>query len=86
MRIVRLGHLAYVAHLGESGAGALQRAVDRRDRGPQLCGDLGGAELQHLAEQEHGPLTFRQGLHRRHQREPHVGSRLYIETHVGKRL
>ena len=56
------------------------------DRGPELRGDLGGAELQYLAEHEHGPLPRRQQLHRRHQREPHVGPHLRVEPRIGKRL
>ena len=83
---VREATSAHITHLGESGAGPLQRAVDRRDRSPRLCGDVGGAELQYLAEQQHRPLTCRQGLHRRHHRQPHVGPRLNIQPRVGKRL
>jgi hypothetical protein len=55
-------------------------------RNPKLGGDLGGAELQYLAEQEHGPLPRRQYLHRCHQREPHVCPHPRVEPRIGKRL
>ena len=84
--IVWLGDLSHVTDVREGGAGALQRAVDGRDRGPQLRGDLGGTELQYLAEQEHGSLTCWQDLHRRHQREPHVGPRFQVDPRVRKWL
>jgi hypothetical protein len=48
--IVRFGDLAQVAHIREGSAGPLQGAVDGRDRGPKLCGSLGGTEIQYLAE------------------------------------
>ncbi|OKI93036.1 hypothetical protein AMK18_29970 [Streptomyces sp. CB01249] len=41
--IVRLGDRTGVGHFGERGTGPLQRAVDRRDRRPQLLGNLGGS-------------------------------------------
>ena len=57
--VVRLGDLACVARVREGGAGPLQGAVDGGDRGPELRGDLGGAELQYLTEHQHGPLPRR---------------------------
>jgi hypothetical protein len=54
--------------------------------GPSLVAGLGGAELQDLAEHQHGPLPRRQDLHRRHQRQPHIGPHSDVETRVGKRL
>ncbi|GHE15407.1 hypothetical protein GCM10010339_90010 [Streptomyces alanosinicus] len=45
-----------------------------------------GGELQGLAQHQYGSLPRRQRLHRRHQREPHVGPRLRIEPCVGERL
>lgn len=41
LRIVRLDDLARVVHVREGCAGPLQSAVDSRNRGPKLRGDLG---------------------------------------------
>jgi hypothetical protein len=38
-------------------ARALQRAIDRRHRGLQQRGDLGGAPAQHLPQDQHGALA-----------------------------
>jgi hypothetical protein len=84
--IVGFGDLARIACLREGSAGPLQGAVDGRDRGPELPGDLGGTELEYLAEHQHGPLPRRQQLHRRHQREPHIRPYLRVVSCIGKRL
>ena len=84
--IVRFGDLAHISHIREGSAGSLQGAVGGGDRGPKLGGDLGGAELQYVAEQEHGPLPRRQYLHRCHQREPHFRPHPRVESRIGKRL
>ena len=81
--IAAFGDPARIARLREASAGPLQRAVDGRDRGPELPGDLGGTELQDLAEHQHGPLPRRQDLHRRHQREPYVHPHSRVEPRVG---
>ena len=52
---------------GERGARALQRAVDRRDRGAQQLGDLVGLPVEDLAQDEHGSLARRQVLERGHE-------------------
>jgi hypothetical protein len=50
-------------------AGALQGAVDRRDRRLERLGDLLPREAQHLAQDERGALVGRQVLQRCHEGE-----------------
>ena len=88
---VRLGGVG----LAQRRAGALQRAVDRRDGGLEQLGDLGRAPVEHLAEDQHGALLRRQVLQRGDEREPdrvaldrdlgRVGDRL-DPGHLGKRV
>jgi hypothetical protein len=51
-------------------ARSLQRAVDRRRRGFQQLGDLGGAELHDVAQDQHRALTRRKLLEGRGDRQP----------------
>lgn len=71
---VRRGGLADLlscwVHLIEAGAGPLQRALDRRDRGVEHGRDLGSREGQHLPQDEHGPLPGGQILQAGDEREP----------------
>ena len=56
--VVGLGHVVFARRdLGEMGARSLQRAVDRRRSGLEQLGDLGGAELHDVAQDQHRPLT-----------------------------
>src|SRR5262249_44128888 len=82
-RVVRLAYFAHVTHVRDGSAGPLQSAVDSRDRGPKLGGNLSGTELEYLPEQEHGPLPRRQHLHRGHQLETHIRSHSDVEPRVG---
>ena len=54
---------------GERRPGALQCAVDRRDRRVEELGDLGGLPAQDLAQDEHRALAGRQVLERGDERE-----------------
>ena len=54
------------------GPGPLQRAVDRGGRGFQQLGNLGGAELHDIAQNQHGPLTHRKFLQGRHHGQPNT--------------
>jgi hypothetical protein len=45
-------------------AGALERAVDRRDAHVEQAGDLGGGPADHVAQDQHGALARRQELDR----------------------
>ena len=59
----------------------LQRAVDRRHRCLEKLGDLRRLPVQHLAEDERGPLARRKVLERGDEREP---DRLVRDRHVGR--
>jgi hypothetical protein len=48
--------------VADGGAGALQRAVDRGDRGPGHRRDLPGAETHHFAQDQHRALVRPQVL------------------------
>jgi hypothetical protein len=52
-----LAEMPAVGSLAERGPGALQPTVDRRHRGLQQLGDLGGAPTHHLSQDQHRPLA-----------------------------
>ena len=56
--------------VGDLGAGALQRGVDRGDAGVEQLGDLGRLPAQHLAQDQHRALARRQVLERVDEGEP----------------
>ena len=72
----------------ERGPGALQGAVDRRHRGLQQLGDLGGAPAQHLPQDQHGPLPGGELLQGHHERQRHrlalLGDRGRVGAVVGQ--
>src|SRR5207247_1342744 len=48
----------------ETGAGSLEGALHRRDRGVEHGGDLGGGERENLPQDQYGALSRRKGLQR----------------------
>ena len=73
--VSELAHRGLLAPLGQafvdSLVGALQGAVHGCDCRPERLRDLLGGETEHLAEDEHCPLSRRQVLERRHERQLH---------------
>ena len=65
---------------GKRGPGALERAVDRCDRGVEQLGDLLRLPAQHLAQDEHRSLARRQVLERGDEGE---ADRLARDGHLG---
>ena len=65
---------------------ALQRAVDRRPARPQRVRDLGAAEPEHVAQDQHRALARRQQLERGHERELDALALLVGLRRAGERL
>ena len=72
----RLAHVGGVgqAQAADGDAGPLQRAVHGRDGRAELFGDLGGGEVEHVAQHQRGALPSWQPLHRGDPGQPQIGA------------